>query len=99
MRGRILDGARPAAGATVAVAKAHRSAMVGADGTFEIRLPPGTWMVGFRRAVGAGLPEPRPAELKVAVTAGGTVDVGTVQLAGPQDRPAAARTRPRDPLP
>jgi hypothetical protein len=80
LRGKILDGARPAAGASVSVARAHRSAVVGADGTFEIRLPPGTWLVAFRRASPHGAPEAPPAELKVAVTPGGTVDVGTVQL-------------------
>ncbi|HET8725528.1 MAG TPA: hypothetical protein VFM53_15120, partial [Anaeromyxobacteraceae bacterium] len=34
VRGRILDGAHPATGATVSVAKAHRTATVAADGTF-----------------------------------------------------------------
>jgi hypothetical protein len=57
---------------------------VSTDGTFEIRVPAGSWVVGFRRSPGAGTPELPPAELKVAVTAGGTVDVGTVQLAGPR---------------
>ena len=99
VRGRLLDGARPAAGGTVAVAKVHRSVVVSADGTFEIRLPAGSWVVGFRRGTGAGPPELPPAELKVAVSAGGTVDVGTVQLAGP--RPAAPSPEPAhdNPLP
>jgi len=83
LRGRILDGARPAAGASVSVVRAHRSALVGPDGTFEIRMPPGTWLVVFRRSSAPGLPESAPVELKVSVTAGGTIDVGSVQLAAP----------------
>ena len=39
------------------VARAHRSAWWGADGTFELRLPPGTWMLAFRRASAHGAPE------------------------------------------
>lgn len=84
VRGRLLDGTRPAAGGSVAVAKAHRSTVVGADGTFELRVPAGSWLLGFRRPVGSATPELPPAELKVAVSAGGTVDVGTVQLAAPR---------------
>jgi hypothetical protein len=84
VRGRILDGAHPATGATVSVAKAHRSATVAADGTFELRLPPGTWMLSFRKAGATASPDAVPAELKVAVQPGGTVDVGTVQLAPPR---------------
>jgi hypothetical protein len=84
VRGRILDGAHPASGATVSVAKAHRSATVAADGTFELRLPPGTWMLSFRKAGATASPDAAPAELKVAVQPGGTVDVGTVQLAPPR---------------
>jgi hypothetical protein len=83
LRGRILDGARPAAGASVSVVRAHRSALAGQDGTFEIRLPPGTWTVAFRRSSAPGAPESAPAELKVSVTAGGSIDVGSVQLAAP----------------
>ncbi len=83
LRGRILDGARPAVGAAVSVARAHRSALVGPDGAFELRLPPGTWMIAFRRSSAPGVPESAPTEVKVTVTAGGTIDVGTVQLAAP----------------
>jgi hypothetical protein len=46
-----------------------------------VRLPPGTWTLGFRRVVPHGATEPPPAEIKVAVAPGATVDVGTVQLA------------------
>ena len=84
VRGRLLDGARPAAGAAVTASRAHRSVTSGADGSFELRLPPGTWTLGFRRAVPHGSAEAPPAELKVAVAAGATVDVGTVQLAPPK---------------
>jgi len=80
VRGRILDGTRPAAGAAVSVSRAHRSVVAGADGTFELRLPPGTWTLGFRRVVPQGSAEAPPADLQVAVVAGATVDVGTVQL-------------------
>src|SRR5512137_713069 len=80
VRGRIHDGTRPAAGAAVSVPRAHRSVVAGADGTFELRLPPGTWTLGFRRAVPQGSADAPPAELQVAVVAGATVDVGTVQL-------------------
>jgi hypothetical protein len=67
----------------VSVGRAHRSALVGPDGTFELRVPPGTWMVAFRRSSAPGVPESAPTEVKVTVTAGGTIDVGTVQLAAP----------------
>jgi hypothetical protein len=80
VRGRILDGTRPAAGAAVSVPRAHRSVAAGADGTFELRLPPGAWTLGFRRVAPHGSVEAPPAELTVAVAAGATVDVGTVQL-------------------
>ena len=96
VRGRLLDGARVPAGATVTVPRAHRSAPVGADGTFELRLPSGTWTLAFRRTVPHGATEPPPAELKVAVAAGATVDVGTVQLAGQKN---GAPPAPQEPLP
>jgi len=87
VRGRLLDGPRPAAGAAVMVPRAHRSVPVGVDGTFELRLPSGTWTLAFRRMAPHGAVEPPPAELKVAVAAGATVDVGTVQLAAPKNGP------------
>ena len=99
VRGRLLDGARPAAGGTVAAAKAHRSVVVSADGTFEIRLPAGSWVVGFRRGAGAGPPELPPVDLKVAVSPGGTVDVGTVQLAGPRNGGSPSEPVHDNPLP
>jgi hypothetical protein len=89
VRGRLLDGARPAEGAAVQAAKAHRTTQAGADGAFELRLPAGTWMLGFRRQVAPGAPEAAPSELRVAVAAGAIVDVGTVQLAAPKPAPSA----------
>ncbi len=40
-------------------------------------------MIAFRRSSTPGVPEPAPTEVKVTVTGGGTIDVGTVQLAAP----------------
>jgi len=95
VRGRILDGTRPAAGAAVSVPRAHRAAAAGADGTFELRLPPGTWTLGFRRVTPHGSAEAPPAELTVAVTASATVDVGTVQLVSQKTgAPAPTQSEP-----
>ncbi len=84
VRGRVLDGGRPAAGASVSVGKGFRAPPAGADGSFELRLPPGTWTIAFRKAGANGPTDPPPAELKVNVNVGSTVDVGTVQLAVPR---------------
>lgn len=95
VRGRILDGSRPAAGTAVMVPRARRSVAAGADGTFELRLPPGTWALGFRRMAPHGSTEQQPAELTVAVTAGVTVDVGTVQLVSQKTgAPVPTQTEP-----
>jgi hypothetical protein len=94
VKGRLLDGARPAAGAAVSVPKAHRSAPVAADGAFELRLPSGTWTLAFRRLAPHGTTEPPLAELKVAVAAGATVDVGTVQLSAQKSAPPPAAQEP-----
>lgn len=87
VRGRVVDPGRGPAGATVAVAKLHRSATAAPDGAFELRLPAGTWHVCFRRA-GAPAAEAPPAELRVAVAPGATVDLGSISLQ-PRPRPAA----------
>ena len=97
VKGRVLDGSRPAAGASVSVAKAHRSVATAGDGTFEVRLPAGTWAVTFRRPVAAGLEAP-PSELKVAVAAGATVDVGNVSLSPARAVPLLVPA-PAEPLP
>jgi len=81
VRGRVFDAGRPAAGAAVSVAKAHCSVATAPDGTFEVRLPAGTWAMSFRRS---GTGEAPPSELRVAVAAGATVDVGNVTLPPPR---------------
>jgi hypothetical protein len=80
VRGRVLEDGAPASGASVAVARARRSVASAPDGTFELRLPAGTWTLAVRRHGPAGVPEPAPAELRVAVAAGAVVDVGNVPL-------------------
>jgi hypothetical protein len=68
----------------------RRYATAGTDGGFELRLPAGTWVVSVRRA-GPSASE-APLELKVAVAAGATVDVGTVMPGRSASRPPAAPT-------
>ncbi len=81
VRGRVvLENGRPLAAAAVTVGR-KRAVPVSADGTFEVRLPAGTYVVSFRHpAVPAG--DPAPVERRVAVAAGATVDLGNV-LVGP----------------
>ncbi len=98
VKGRVLEGSRPAAGASVTVAKAHRSVATAPDGTFEVRLPAGTWAVSFRRPIPSGSPEFLSSELKVAVAAGATVDVGSVTLAPPRAVPLVLPPPP-EPVP
>ena len=88
VRGRVVDPGRGSAGATVNVTRLHRSVPIGPDGSFEVRLPAGTWNVSFRRAPAPGL-DATPVELRVAVAAGATVDVGTVSLS-PRPKPPPA---------
>lgn len=80
LRGRVTEGGRPAPGATVTVGRGRRAVPLGADGGFEARLPSGTYLVTVRPG---GQPEATPVEIKVAVAAGATVDLGTVALPGP----------------
>jgi hypothetical protein len=91
VRGRILDGARPSVGATVSAGKGQKPAVASGDGAFELRLPSGPWVLAFRRA---GAPDGATAELKVIVPAGGTVDMGAVQLAAPRTGAPAQSTPP-----
>ena len=86
VRGRVADLGRPTVGASVVVPRLRRSVPVAADGTFEVRLPAGTWILSVRRAPTAGAPETAPMELRVAVAAGATVDLGTVPLSRPPPR-------------
>lgn len=94
VRGRIMDGPRPAVGAIVSAGKAHRSLPAGPDGSFELRLPPGTWTLAIRKAVPHGAREGPAAELRVNVTPGSTFEMGTVQLTAPRGAPAEGATPP-----
>jgi hypothetical protein len=81
VKGRVVEGGRPLPGAAVSVGRPRRVIPVSADGTFEVRLPAGTYVVSFRHPgmlLGA---ETAPVERKVAVAAGSTVDLGNVWLA------------------
>ena len=80
LRGRVTESGRPAPGAAVTVGRSRRVVPVAPDGSFEARLPPGTYLVVVRPG---GHPEVPPVEIKVAVAAGATVDLGTVALPGP----------------
>ena len=75
VRGRVTESGRPAPAAAVTVGRARRVVPVSADGTFEVRLAPGTYLVSVRAP---GQAEAAPVEIKVAVAAGATVDMGTV---------------------
>ncbi|HYQ81772.1 MAG TPA: carboxypeptidase regulatory-like domain-containing protein [Anaeromyxobacteraceae bacterium] len=88
LRGRVTESGRPAAGAAVTVGRSRRVVPVAADGSFEARLPAGTYLVAIRPG---GQPEASPVEIKVAVAAGATVDLGTVALS--QARPGGGGGR------
>ena len=77
VKGRVVEGGRPAPSTAVTVGRARRAVPVAADGTFEVRLPAGTYVVAFRAAAA---PDGAPLEVKVAVAAGATVDLGNVAL-------------------
>lgn len=81
LRGRVLEGGRPAPGAAVTVGRPRRQIPVGLDGTFEVRLPAGTYTVTLRPPAPPGAPEPLPIDVRVAVAAGATVDIGNVHVA------------------
>jgi hypothetical protein len=92
VRGRVVDVGRPGAGAIVTVPRLRRTVPVAPDGTFELRLPAGNWVVNVRRGGASGPSDPWPVDLRVAVAAGAMVDVGVVQVgpARPAASPAAA---------
>jgi hypothetical protein len=92
VKGRVVEGGRPAPSTSVTVGRARRVVPLAADGTFEVRLPAGTYVVAFRTAAS---PDGAPLEVKVAVAAGATVDLGTVAL--PPHVPAPPPSPPRDP--
>ncbi|HET9599132.1 MAG TPA: carboxypeptidase regulatory-like domain-containing protein, partial [Anaeromyxobacteraceae bacterium] len=70
VRGRVMDAGRPGAGATVAVPRLRRTVPVAPDGTFELRLPAGNWVVNVRRGGPSNPGDPWPVDLRVAVAAG-----------------------------
>jgi hypothetical protein len=86
VRGRLVDLGRPGQGASVLVVRLRRVVPVAVDGTFAVRLPAGTWLLSVRRAPVAGTPEAPPVDLRVAVAAGATVDLGAISLARPFPR-------------
>ncbi len=81
VRGRVLDAGRPTAAANVSVPRLRRKVETAPDGTFELRLPAGTYHLMVRRPAAAGLYEAPPVEIRIAVAAGATLDVGDVSLA------------------
>ncbi len=89
VRGRVLESSgRPAPAAAVHVGRARRTVQCSTDGSFEVRLPAGTYVVTFRpSAADAG--ELASVERRVAVAAGATVDLGNVLL-GPTRPPPAS---------
>jgi hypothetical protein len=95
VRGRVLDGGRPLASASVTLPHLRRTLPVAPDGTFEARVPAGTWVLVVRRAgagAGPGVVD-AAVELRVAVAAGATVDLGNVSVA-PRARPASTASSP-----
>lgn len=86
VRGRVVDPGHPQAAVTVAAGRPRKAAAVAPDGTFELRLPAGTWVLSVRRAPGPGQAEGSPVELRVSVAAGAVVDLGPVVLPRPQPR-------------
>lgn len=90
VRGRVVENGHPCLTASVSIARLKRTVSVSPDGSFEMRLPPGTYVVSFRRPGPSGAEGPS-AERKVAVAAGATVDLGPVamQATPPAPRPDA----------
>ncbi len=105
VRGRVLDGGRPSSGAVVSVGRPRRFVPVRPDGSFEIRLPPGHYLLSVRRpgAIPSGFLEPQPLERRVSISAGATVDLGSLPLPLPRRMPEPLAPRPLpeplDPLP
>lgn len=78
VRGRVADPGRSGCRVSVRVGRALRIAPVARDGSFELRLPAGTYVLTVRRGNGDG--EGSSVDLKVAVAAGATVEVGRIAL-------------------
>ncbi len=83
VKGRVVESGRPLPGAAVSIVRPHRAVPVSADGTFEIRLPAGTYVVSFRHPAVSSGADVALVERKVAVAAGATVDLGSVWLTAP----------------
>ncbi|HZZ86088.1 MAG TPA: hypothetical protein VFE30_16275 [Anaeromyxobacteraceae bacterium] len=96
VRGRVIDGGHPSPGALVSVGKPRRSLPVSPDGSFEVRLPPGHYLLTVRRpgATPSGFIEPQPVERRVSITAGATVDLGSLSLPPPRRLPEPLAPRP-----
>jgi hypothetical protein len=92
VRGRVVEGGRPVPTASVSIPRLRRTVPVASDGTFEVRLPAGTWAIAVRRPPAFGALEPSITELRIPVAAGATVDLGNVALAPP--RPPSPRPVP-----
>ncbi len=86
VKGRVLDGGRPVAGAAVTAGKVRRASTCQADGSFELRLPPGSHVVSIR-----GPANGEAVERRVAVAAGATVDLGNVFLPSARPQPPPPR--------
>ncbi len=97
LRGRVVQNGRPAPGAFVTVGRPRRTLLAAPDGSFEVRLPAGSYMLSVEGpASPAGEAEPA-LELRVAVAAGATVDLGAVALP-PRSRPETPRPVPLEPV-
>jgi hypothetical protein len=99
VRGRVLERGRAVQSVSVQIPRLRRVVPVAADGSFEVRLPAGSWVFAVRRPPAPGWPEAATAELRVLVAAGATVDVGNVALATPRPRPPPSPAGPPAPPP
>jgi hypothetical protein len=96
LRGRVVERSRATPTVVVSMGRTRRSVPVALDGSYEARLPAGTWLVSFR-CTGAAQ-ETAPVDVRVTIAPGATVDLGTVTLAPRPPRPAAANGAAPGPL-
>ena len=80
VQGRVIENGHPVAGASIASGRARRSVASAVDGSFEVRLPAGTWTLTVRRPGPVRSSDEPAGEVRVTVAAGATVDVGSVAL-------------------
>ena len=92
VRGRVVNSGPLRGGASVAIARLRRSVPVAPDGTFELRLPAGTWLISVRHPAAAAEPA---LEVKVSVAVGAIVDVGTLSLPRAPPPPGKPGNGPR----